>query len=143
MGLTLELHTFVNMLICLQLSLVHCSHSLRFPVEPPPRSLSLADISVRLNSRWQLILSPYRQSCTLVDSLVECHLASGIHSTHIGAKVLPPSRCRSFLRPAGGLYGFLVHPLHWSSLLIVWQALRCFFWVVNSRAASRVTVGCL
>lgn len=137
-GLTLELHTFVGVLIGLQLSLVHCSRSVLLPLQPPPLSLSLGGISVSLDRSRQLIFSPHRQS--LMDSFVERHLTPDIHSAHIGAKVLPPSWHRSFLRPGGGLYGVLVHPLYWSSLLIVRETLGPFLWVINTRAAGRVTV---
>lgn len=119
MVLTLELHTFVGVLVGLQLSLVHRSRSVLLPLEPPPLSLSLGGISISLAGTRQLILSRHRHSYTLVNSLVERHLTPDIHSTHIGAKVLPPGWHRSFLRPGGDLYGVLVHPLYWSSLLIV------------------------
>lgn len=117
MGLTLELHTFVGMLIGLQLNLVHCSCSVLLPLQPPALSLSLGGISVSLHGSRQLIFSPHRQS--LMDSFMESHLTPDIHSAHIGPKVLPPGWHRSFLRPARGLYGVLVHPLYWSRLLIV------------------------
>ncbi len=116
MWLTLELHTFVGVLVGLQLSLMHCSRML-LPLKPP--SLSLSGISVSLNGTWKLILSPHRQSYTVVDSFVEGHLTPDIHTTHIRAKVLPPGRYRSFLRPGRDLHRVLVHPLYLSGLLIV------------------------
>lgn len=120
MGLTLVLHTFVGVLVGLQLSLVHRSHGVLLPLKPPPLNLSLVGISVCLDGRsWQLILYPHLQSYTLMDSFVERHLTSDVHPAHIGAKVLPPGRHRGLLRPAGGLYGVLVHPLYRSDLWIV------------------------
>lgn len=120
MGLTLVLHTFVGVLIGLQLSLVHRSHGVLLPLEPPPLNLSLGGISVRLDGRsWQLILTPHRQSYALMDPFVERHLTADVHAAHIGAEVLPPGWHRGLLRPAGGLYGVLVHPLYRSGLWIV------------------------
>lgn len=107
MGLTLELHAFVGVLIRLQLSLVHRGRRrgcVLLPLEPPPLSLSLGGISVNLNRSRQLVFSPHWQRDTLVDPFVERHLTPDIHATHIGAKVLPPGWNRSFLRPAGGLH---------------------------------------
>ncbi|TNN76173.1 hypothetical protein EYF80_013704 [Liparis tanakae] len=142
-GLTLELHAFVSVLIRLQLSLVHCSRSVLLPLDPPPLSWSLGGISVTLNRSWQLIFSTNWQSYGLIDSFVERHLTPDIHSAHIGGKVLAPGLNRSFLRPAGGLCRVLVRPLYWSILLIVRYTLRPFLWVVNTRAASRVGVAWL
>lgn len=117
-GLTLKIHAFVSMLIRLQLSLVHCSHGI--PLKSPPLGLRLAGVSVNLHIRRQLILSPYRQPPALVDSFVERHLTSAVHSAHVRTKVLSPCGLGHFLRPARGLDGLLVHPLHRSHLLIVW-----------------------
>lgn len=119
MGLTLKLHAFVGVLVSLQLSLVHRSRSVLIPLEPPPLSRSLGGISVNLNGSRELIFSPHWQSYTLMDSFVEGHLTPDVHPAHVGAKVLAPGLNRSFLRPAGGLRRVLVHPLYWSSLLIV------------------------
>lgn len=97
MGLTLELYTFVAVLVGLQLSLVHCGGGgVLLPLQPPPLSLRLSGISVNLNRPLQLIFS-HRQSYTFMDSFVERHLTTDVHSTHVGAKVLTPSWHRSFL----------------------------------------------
>lgn len=141
MRLALQLHAFVAVLVGLQLSLVHCGGGVLLPLQPPPLSWSLGGISVNLHGCRQLILPSHRQSYAFMAPFVERHLTSDVHSAHVGAKVLAPAR--SLLGPAGGLYGVLVHPFYWSSLLIVWKTLGPFLWVINTRAAGRVTVACL
>lgn len=141
MGLTLDLHALVAVLIGLHLSRVHCSRTVLLPLEPPSLSLTLAGISINLNRpAWQLIFSPHRQSYAFMGAFMKHHLTPDVHAAHVGAKVLPPGRHRSLLRPAGGLHGVLLHPLYWSSLLIVRHILGPFLWIINTRAARRVTV---
>lgn len=148
MGLALDVSTFMAMLLKgLELSLVprqapHLGLGLGLDLGlglglDLDLGMSLGGLSVNLHRSGRLsFCAPHLHTSHIVAPFMERHLTPD--STRIGSKVWAPSWDRGLLRPAGALYGVLVNPLHWGSLLIVEATLGPFVWVVNPNAATRI-----